>query len=73
MVAVIMELHNSWKWVVLIEMQLSYNSTIHASYLLTLMTYKYNDLQVSCATQKLSCKANCETPFFFHSDFTIHY
>jgi len=29
--------------------------------------YKYNELQVSNATQKLSCKANCKTPFLFHS------
>jgi hypothetical protein len=26
---IIMELHNSWKWVVLIELQLSYNELHH--------------------------------------------
>jgi hypothetical protein len=28
---------------------------------------KYNELQLVIATQKLSCKANFKTPFFFHS------
>jgi hypothetical protein len=32
---------------------------------IALTTYKYSELQVSNATQKLSCKANCKTPFFF--------
>jgi len=33
---------------------------------LTLMVYKYNEMQMSYATQKLSCKANCKH-FSFHS------
>jgi hypothetical protein len=40
------------------------NSTIHATYLLTFMAYKYNELQVSFAIQKLNYKASCKTPFF---------
>ncbi len=43
---------------------------IHAIYPLTLTTYKYNELQVSCTTQKLNCKANYKTPFFFHNETT---
>jgi len=46
---------------------MSYNSTIHATCLLTLTVYKYNKLQVFGATQKLSCKANCQKTFFSHS------
>jgi hypothetical protein len=42
----------------------NYNFTIHVTCLLTLTTYKYNELQVSSTTQKLSCKANCKTLFF---------
>jgi len=49
--AIIKELHNSWKWIFLIKLQLScivyivnYNSTIHATCLLTFMMYKYNEL-----------------------------
>jgi hypothetical protein len=30
--------------------------------------YKYNELQVSFTTKKLSCKASCKTPFFFIVD-----
>jgi hypothetical protein len=80
--AIIMELHNSWKWVVLIKLQLSCNelqniykvncsSTIHATYLLTFMAYKYIELQVSFAIQKLSYKANCKTLFFFIMKFSF--
>jgi hypothetical protein len=36
----------------------------HATCLLTLMAYKYNELQVSFAIQKLSYKASYKTPFF---------
>jgi hypothetical protein len=43
----------------------SYNFVTHAICLLTFMKYKYNELQVSCATQKLNCKASCKTTFFF--------
>jgi hypothetical protein len=31
---------------------------------LTFTMYKYSELQMSFATQKLSCKASCKTPFF---------
>jgi len=41
------------------------NPTTHATCSLAFTTYKYNELQVSFAIQKLSCKANCKTPFFF--------
>jgi hypothetical protein len=39
--------------------------------LLTLTMYKYSELQVSFATQKLSRKANCKRPFF-HSGTNIN-
>jgi hypothetical protein len=39
--------------------------TTHATCSLAFMAYKYNELQVTFATQKLSYKANCKTPFFF--------
>jgi hypothetical protein len=42
----------------------SCNFAIHVICPLALTTYKYNELQVSSTTQKLSCKANCKTPFF---------
>jgi hypothetical protein len=42
----------------------SCNSIIHATCALTLAAYKYNELQVSYAIQKLNYKANCRTPFF---------
>ncbi len=41
------------------------NFTTHTTYLLTLIMYKYNELQVVIATQKLSCKANHIRFFFF--------
>jgi hypothetical protein len=34
--AIIMKLHNSWKWIILIELQLSYNELHHI----------YNELQL---------------------------
>jgi hypothetical protein len=43
----------------------SWNFTTHATYPLALTTYKYSELQVSGAIQKLSYKANCKTPIFF--------
>jgi len=46
---------------------MSCNFTTHATCMLTLMTYKYNELQMSCQTQKLNCKANCKNNPFFHS------
>jgi hypothetical protein len=42
------------------------NFIIHVACLLALMTYKYNELQVSNAIKKLNCKINCKT-FFFHN------
>jgi hypothetical protein len=43
---------------------MSYNFVIHATCPLAFTTYKYNELQMFSATQKLSCKANCKTPLF---------
>ncbi len=40
------------------------NSAIHATCPWTLTVYKYNELQISFATQKLNYKANCKTPIF---------
>jgi len=46
---------------------MSCNFAIHAICLLTLTTYKSNELQMVIGTQKLSCKANCKmTLFSFH-------
>jgi hypothetical protein len=42
----------------------SCNFATNATCLLTFTVYKYNELKVSFATQKLSCKTNCKTPFF---------
>jgi hypothetical protein len=42
----------------------SCNFTTHAICLLALMMYKYNELQMSDATQKLSYKVSYKTPFF---------
>jgi hypothetical protein len=67
--AIIMELHNNWKWIVLINLQLSCNElqlcATHATCPSTFTTYKYNELQTYFATQKLNCKASCKTPIFF--------
>jgi hypothetical protein len=40
------------------------NFAIHATYLLALMTYKYSELEVFSATQKLSWKGSYKTPLF---------
>ncbi len=40
------------------------NSIVHVTCPLTLVAYKYNELQMSSTTQKLSCKASCKTPLF---------
>ncbi len=40
---------------------MNYNFVTHATCPLKLTTYKYNELQVFVATQKLNCKANCKT------------
>jgi hypothetical protein len=47
------ELHSNWKWVVMscTIYTLNCNFAIHATYPLTLMVYKYNELQMSFATQ----------------------
>jgi hypothetical protein len=79
---VLMELNNTWKWVVLAKLQLSYNelqlncNVLHYIYgelqlcnscnLFVFMAYIYNELEASSAIQKLSCKASCKTPFFSH-------
>jgi hypothetical protein len=42
----------------------SSNFVTHATCVLACMTYKYNELQMYSATQKLNYKANCKTPFF---------
>jgi hypothetical protein len=62
---IIMELHNSWKWVVLTKSQLSCtiytmrcNYATHATCLLAFTLYKCNELQVSSAIQKFNCKAS---------------
>ncbi len=36
------------------------NFTIHATFLLTFMAYKYNEFQMSSAIQKLGFKGSCE-------------
>jgi hypothetical protein len=46
----------------------SYNSTIHATCSLTLALYKYSELQMSYATQKLNYKANCKK-IKFHNEY----
>jgi hypothetical protein len=38
----------------------NYNFATHATCSLEFMSYKYNELQMSVATQKLSCKASCK-------------
>jgi hypothetical protein len=42
----------------------NYNFVIHATCPLTFITYKYSELQVFIAIQKLSCKVSCKTSFF---------
>jgi len=46
---------------------MSCNFAIDATCLLTFTTYEYSDLQMSCITQKLNCKASCKNIIFFHS------
>jgi hypothetical protein len=48
---------------------LSCNFATHATCPLAFTMYKYNELQVSFAIQKLSCKASCKTLFVSHNDF----
>jgi len=49
---------------------MSCNFATHGTCPLALMTYKHIELQMFSTIQKLNCKANCNTPFFFHSDCT---
>jgi hypothetical protein len=53
-------------WVVMncVVYMVSYNFSTYATCPLALTTYKYNELQVSPTTQKLSYKASCKTIFF---------
>jgi hypothetical protein len=57
---VIMELNS--KWVVFTELQ--WVTTYTPTCLLALTTYKYDELQISFATQKLNCKASYKTLIF---------
>ncbi len=41
------------------------NFTTHVICLLAFMVYKYSELQMSNAIQKLIYKASCKTPLFF--------
>ncbi len=50
---------------------MSCNFATHATCPLALTMYQYNELQVSSTTQKLSCKASCNTPFFFIMNFVF--
>ncbi len=50
---------------------MSHNFTSYAICLLTLTMYKYNELQMFDATQKLSYKASCKTTLFSHSDILL--
>jgi hypothetical protein len=43
---------------------MNYNSTTHATCLLEVMVYKYNELQMFSATKKLNYKVSCKTPIF---------
>jgi hypothetical protein len=43
---------------------MNYNSIILATCKLTLMTYEYNELQMSSIIQKLNCKASYKTTIF---------
>jgi hypothetical protein len=45
----------------------SYNFATLATCLLTFIVYKYSELQMSFAIQKLSCKANCKNKPFSYS------
>jgi len=45
----------------------SCNSTTHATCSLTLMAYKYIQLQMSFTTPKLNWKVSYKTPLFFHN------
>jgi hypothetical protein len=56
--AMIRELHSSWQWVILIELQLSCNFVTHVSCLLAFMAYKCNELQ-----------GQLENNPFFHNEF----
>ncbi len=44
---------------------MNYNFATHATCPLELTTFKYSELQMFVAIQKLNCKANCKTTIFF--------
>jgi len=46
--------------------------TTLATCLISFIMYKNNELQMFNAIQKLSCKANCKTPFFLIMFVVIH-
>jgi hypothetical protein len=45
----------------------SCNFAIHATCPLTLIVYKYNELQMVIATQKIELQSQSQKPFFFHN------
>jgi hypothetical protein len=61
MCAVITKLHSSWKWVVLIKSQVSYNE-LHCI---------YGELQVSFATQ-IELQTQLQNTIFSHNDTRTH-
>jgi hypothetical protein len=75
---VVMELHNSWKWIVVKELQINCNELHHMYSELqfynscNLFVNIHNikcELQVVIVTQKLSYKASCKRPFFVCAKF----
>jgi len=50
----------------------SCNVATHATCLLTLRTYKYSELQMSCGIQKLNCNDNCKNIHFFHTELLVY-
>jgi hypothetical protein len=46
---------------------MNYNFATHATCPLELMTYKYNELQVSIATHKIEFQGHLQNTYFFHS------
>jgi hypothetical protein len=50
----------------------SCNFTTHVTCMLTLMTYKYSELQMSCEIQKMNCKASCKIIPFLHGVLLVY-
>ncbi len=50
----------------------NYNYATPTTCPLALMPDKYTELQMSFATQKVSCNASCKTPFFHNVLFNVH-